>query len=104
MRRQPEKAVERDIMRALETLGFDVVKMSQPQRAICTPGTPDLYARHPAWSLRLWVEVKSARGYVSPHQRAWHESERACGGIVITAWSVADLIAGLRAAGAPIEG
>lgn len=99
----PEKRLQWEIRRALETLGFDVTSTSQPQRAMMTAGIPDLYARHPRWKLRLWIEVKTPRGRVRPAQAAWIEAERAAGGHAIVARSLGDVLDALRAAGAPIE-
>lgn len=102
-RAAPEKRLQHQIRRALETLGFDVTSTSQPQRAMMTAGIPDLYARHPRWKLRLWIEVKTPRGRVRPAQAAWIEAERAAGGHAIVARSLGDVLDALRAAGAPIE-
>lgn len=33
----------------------------------------------------LWIEWKSARGRLAPHQRAWHDAERARGALTIIA-------------------
>lgn len=102
-RAAPEKRLQWEIRRALETMGFDVTSTSQPQRAMMTAGIPDLYARHPRWRIRLWIEVKTPRGRVRPAQAAWIEAERAAGGHAIVARSVGDVLDALRAAGAPIE-
>jgi len=99
----PEKRLQWEIRRALETLGFDVTSTSQPQRAMMTAGIPDLYARHPRWKLRLWIEVKTPRGRVRPAQAAWIEAERAAGGHAIVARSLGDVLDALRELGAPIE-
>ena len=104
--RQPamrEKAVQRDVALALRAMGFAVSDLSQPRASMQTPGIPDLYAHHPAWGVRLWVEVKTARGRVSPAQDRWHEAERAAGGTVVVARSAGDVVDALRDLGAPIE-
>lgn len=98
-----EKAVQAGVVRALRAMGFVVNDMSQPRATKQAPGVPDLYAQHPAWGIRLWVEVKAARGRVRHAQQRWHEAERAAGGAVVVARSAADLLAPLRALGAPIE-
>ena len=87
-----EKQIERDIINALTIVGFDVVKLSQPQRAMMTPGVPDLYIRHMAWQLKIWIEVKTKTGKLSLHQKVWHEVERAAGGIVLVARSAKDAV------------
>lgn len=102
-RSAPEKAVQRAVTDALHRMGFRVSDLSQPRASMQTPGLPDLYAQHPHWGICLWVEVKAARGRLSPAQAAWHEAERAAGGTVVVARSAADLIPTLRALGAPIE-
>jgi len=87
-----EKQIQQDIRAALLMLGFDVVSFSQPRATMQTMGTPDLYARHMAWGLRVWVEVKTLKGKLSLHQKVWHEIERAAGGIVLVARSAKDAI------------
>lgn len=97
-----EKSVQRDIVCALQTLGFTVDDLTQPRATMMPLGLPDLYARHAAWQMRLWIECKSATGRTRLTQLAWHQAERAAGGSVIVARSVAEVIDGLRALGAPI--
>lgn len=99
----PEKRLQWEIRRALETLGFDVTSTSQPQRAMMTAGIPDLYVRHPGWQIRLWIEVKAGRNKPTPAQLAWHEAERAAGGVVVVAYSVEDVLRVLVEMGAPID-
>lgn len=100
-----EKGVERDVIGALETMGFNVTKTSRPGKSNgMTPGIPDLYASHPRWQLRLWVEVKAGDNTPSLHQRAWHANERAAGGTVLVVWSVSDLLVGLTDLGCPVTG
>jgi hypothetical protein len=99
----PEKRVEADCIKALKTMGFYVSKMSQPQRARgMSRGIPDLYAAHPRWQIRTWIEVKAGKGKPSAYQLAWHRGEREAGGNVTVVWSVADLVAELRKLGAPL--
>lgn len=97
-----EKDVEAEIDRALQQLGFRVTRLSQARRTNQTPGVPDRYAQHERWGMRVWVEVKAGDNGPSRHQVAWHAAERAAGGMVVIAWSVADLHRELRALGAPI--
>ena len=99
-----EKAIERDVINAAETLGFAVSKTSQPQRPVgMTVGIPDLYMAHPRWRLRLWVECKGPGNTPTEAQRAWHDTEREAGGNVCVVTSVADLIENLKAMGAPLD-
>lgn len=100
--RQPEKAIQRDVIRALRALGFDVDDMSQPRASMMARGLPDLRARHPRWRTTLWVEVKTPRGRLSDHQRQWHELEHACGGTVLVTRSADELLEQLAALGLPI--
>lgn len=102
-RQHPEKAIEADLITALRRMGFRVTKTSQPRASMVTPGIPDLYAVHPAWGLRVWVEVKAPGGKVSHAQAVWHEGERAAGGTVLVIRSVGELVEELRALGAPIQ-
>jgi hypothetical protein len=99
----PEKAVQRSITLFLLTLGYKVSDFSQPRASLQTRGIPDLYAMHPALGHAFWVEVKSAKGRVSPAQAAWHAVARDAGQTVLVARSAADLVVPLRALGAPIQ-
>lgn len=98
-----EKHIEAGIVRDLRALGCAVTKTSQHGKPLgMTEGLPDLYASHPRWQIRLWIEVKTARGRLRPAQADWHARERAAGGTVIVARSTADVIGAFRALGAPI--
>lgn len=95
-----EKVVEGDVIAELAKVGFDVVKLSQPQKPKgMTEGTPDLYARHPGRKLRVWIEVKRKDGRVRPKQKLWHKVERDAGGEVWLVWSLRDLHDELRGKG-----
>jgi predicted signal transduction protein with EAL and GGDEF domain len=102
MTRPLEKSIQWDIVRALRTLGFAVTETSQRRPSGVTVGIPDLYAAHPVWQLRFWCEVKRPGQRPTAHQRAWHETERAAGGTVLVATSVADVLLELGRLGAPI--
>jgi hypothetical protein len=98
-----EKAVEQDIKRNLETLGFFVSKTSQPGKPVgMTLGIPDLYAVHARWRLRFWIEVKEGGNKPTLHQLAWHQEERAAGGTVLVAWSWGEVLDEIIRMGAPI--
>jgi hypothetical protein len=97
-----EKAIEANIIRALRTLGFAVTKTSQPRASMISRGVPDLYACHPVWQIRFWCEVKRPGQRPTAHQLAWHAAERAAGGTVVVATSVADVLLELGRLGAPI--
>lgn len=100
--RQPEKAIQRDIVRALSRLGFHVDDMSQPRASMMPRGLPDLRARHPRWRTSLWIEVKTPTGRVSRDQQQWHELERTAGGTVLVTRSVDELLEQLAGLGLPI--
>lgn len=100
--RHPEKMIERDIILALRRLQFGVTKTSQPRPSMVTLGIPDLYAHHPRWGIRLWIEVKAPGNKPSDTQAAWHQAEREAGGVVLVAYSVADVVDELRRLGAPL--
>lgn len=100
-----EKRIEAEIIRGLGMLGFWVTKTSQPGKPVgMTVGIPDLYAAHPVWKLRLWIEVKAGNNTPTAHQLEWHAMERAAGGTVVVAYSMGDVLGELRRLGAPIEG
>jgi len=87
-----EKEIEAEIIAALRSAGFDVTKTSAAVHAKgVTPGTPDLYARSARRKFRCWIEVKNARGRLSPAQVGWHAAEREAGGTVIVARGTEDL-------------
>ncbi|HEX9951232.1 MAG TPA: hypothetical protein VGB53_05645 [Rubricoccaceae bacterium] len=98
--RMTEKQVQRDIVVFLGLLGYLVSDFSQPRASMQTPGIPDLHAMGHGHA--LWIEVKTAKGVVSPAQAAWHDAARAAGQTVVVARSAADLVDPLRALGAPI--
>lgn len=100
--RRTEKQIEADIIRALRTLGFAVTKTSQPRPSMITRGVPDLYVRSEKYRVRVWLEVKTPVGQLSPYQVAWHESERAAGGDVVVVRSVSDVLAVLKERGVPV--
>jgi hypothetical protein len=87
-----EKQVAWDIVQALRLVGFDISSTQQSRASRQTVGMPDLYATHAAWGLRFWLEVKRLGGRVSKAQQAWHDAERAAGGIVLVATSAADAL------------
>jgi hypothetical protein len=101
--RRPEKAIEAEFIRNLHALGFQVTKTSQPRPSMITRGIPDLYASHPRWGIRLWIEVKAGSNQPSPHQIAWHKAEREAGGNVVTARSWSEVQDELVRLGAPIR-
>jgi hypothetical protein len=47
----------------------------------------------------LFIECKSLRGQLTPHQARWQDRMRALGCVVLTIKSIDDLRQGLRAAG-----
>src|SRR5690606_41773509 len=102
-RAAPEKRLQHQIRRALERLGCEVLDLTQPRRTMLPLGLPDLYVRHEGWRVRVWMEVKTERGRLSPWQEAWLARERAAGGHAAVVRSVEDAIHALREAGAPTE-
>lgn len=105
MRTKPrlEKHIEAEIIYNLRTLGFMVTKTSQPRPSMLTRGIPDLYAAHPKWGVRFWIEVKRPGKAPSVWQRVWHQIERDAGGSVIVATSTGDVLDHLRGLGVPIS-
>lgn len=103
----PEAKVQREIVHALEHLGFFVSKFDQGYRqdgsTRQTPGIPDLYALHEREEMAVWVEVKAGSNQPTMHQKAWHQEARSAGETVIVAWGTDDLIEGLQDAGFPVE-
>lgn len=87
---EPESDLQSRIVSALKSISCDVTVTSQPQRSMVTPGTPDLYVRHAAWKVRVWMETKTDDGVVSKVQREWHAKEREAGGRVEVVRSIED--------------
>lgn len=103
-----EKAVQAAVVRLLRSLGYAVSDFSQSRATQQTPGVPDLHAMHPGHGRTgaghsIWVEVKTAQGRLRPSQVAWHTAAREAGQTVLVARSAADLVAPLRALGAPVR-
>lgn len=101
-RKAPEKLAVWRWKRELEKLGFHVTLTMQPQRAMMTPGIPDMYLRHPRWKIRMWVEAKAGKNTATRDQIAWAQTELEAGGLWILAYSLDDILAAARKAGAPI--
>jgi len=74
-----EKEIEHEIDLAMTDAGFHVVRFSQARASQQTPGIPDRLYLLPSSGVALWVEVKRARGKVSPAQKELHELLRASG-------------------------
>jgi hypothetical protein len=100
-RQQPEKRVQREIVRALRGLGCYVADLSQPQATMLPEGLPDLWWCHPVWKLSGWIEVKAPGGTLRPAQAVWHEMVREAGQHVAVCRSVGEALGALRTAGAP---
>jgi hypothetical protein len=79
-----EKMEELYADRTARMLGYEIVKFSQPQRALQTRGIPDRLYLHPAHKLAIWAEMKSETGKLSPYQKALHEKLTAAGQVVVT--------------------
>jgi hypothetical protein len=63
----------------LEMLGFRVWQTSQPQRAMMSPGLPDLVVFHPRRKLFFFWETKAAGGKLSEAQLDFLAACAACG-------------------------
>lgn len=95
-----EDDVEQAIISWLSLNGWQVTKTSAKRHAKgVTAGTPDLYARHPQLQRRVWIEVKKPGGVVSEKQMRWREEEIACGGTVIVAYGLGDVVAAINPQG-----
>lgn len=89
----------------LRQLGFHVSTTSQRRPSEQTLGLPDRWVMHPRWGLAAWIEYKRPRGgRVSRAQQEWHAIATAAGVPVYVVANAGDLVAALRALGAPIEG
>lgn len=85
-----EAALKRSVVDALRLLngvhvlrlnaGATVIRSGTTSRVIhgVEPGTPDLLVMLPGGRV-LWLELKTARGRLSPAQQAWHERARRMG-------------------------
>lgn len=59
--------------------GFAVITLSQPQRAMMTPGVPDRRYRHRAKRLTLWFEWKAEDGQLTQDQHRFLLAELEAG-------------------------
>ena len=87
-----EAEIAGEIMRTLRALSFDVSSTQQTRASRQTVGMPDLYVSHEAWRVRCWIEVKRPGERPTPAQHAWHNRERAAGGIVLVCTSAMDAL------------
>lgn len=51
----------------------------------CLPAKKDLPGPWRAWVQMMWIEFKTPTGRVEPHQRDWHQLERARGAFTLIA-------------------
>jgi hypothetical protein len=65
-------------------------------------GVPDLAIVHRGRA--LFIELKAARGVLSPHQRQMHHKLIYCGAEVMTCRSLPEVEASLRECGVPLRG
>lgn len=87
-----EKEISGAIRTALLQIGCFVSTTEQRRRSGQTIGIPDLYVQWPYQGVRCWIEVKRPGEKPSAIQRAWHDAERAAGGVVIVATSAAEAV------------
>jgi hypothetical protein len=82
-----EKEIERRGDELMLSLGFEVVKFSQPRATKQTPGIADRrYYRRPragGGAVALWWEAKSEGGKQRPDQRVFQELVEACGEVYV---------------------
>lgn len=86
-----EKEIQCAVKNALQAMGFSVWDTSQPFQAKITPGLPDLFVT--GRGLCAWVEVKSAKGKLSPAQDRFRELVTTNGGLHFVARHEADVAA-----------
>ncbi len=84
---QTEKSIQLTIMGYLSAYGFCVKRMPPPIYA--QKGLPDLWFGK--GGLTGWIECKSHKGKLSPHQRAFQQDIEHVGCIYILARSVEDV-------------
>lgn len=75
----PEKQVEARGDRLMATLGFDIVRLSQPRASMVTPGLPDRRYYHRARKIAVWFEAKREGGKQSFFQQDFQAMAEACG-------------------------
>ena len=80
-----------------------VEEAGRPRRFIrgLPRGHPDIAGVIPPAGRALYVEVKSLRGTLTPHQAAWQDRMRQAGAVCLTVKSIEELRQGLRAVGVP---
>lgn len=104
-RQYSETKLSRSIKQSLERMGFWVIRIPsgkvqvirggrQSWIVMAPKGTPDLLVLAPY----VWLEVKGAKGTVSPEQREWHRRAEERGVRVAVVRSVAEAIAAVKGA------
>lgn len=94
--RVPEKAVQRDIVRALKLFGWRVFNLSQARASHQTAGLPDLIIFKPGRGV-VMLEVKTAQGKLQPAQVEFQAVCVAAGVRHLVARSAAQVLAELEA-------
>lgn len=84
---QPETGIRRAIVDFLRVHGWKVVRLVQSP--LSEKGIPDLVAIRCGQT--VWIEVKTPKGRLSAHQRAWLQDLEEHGGWWIVARSVEDV-------------
>ena len=85
-RKQPERAFQDQVIALAQTLGFKVhaerharTKTSWRTPVQGDPGWLDLFLAHPLTENIIVLELKVKSYRLPPHQKAWHDTLRACG-------------------------
>ena len=84
MRRQPERAIQAQIVRLLRSVGCQVYVLGTTRRrgdyhgTMMSPGLPDLIAFLPRAIGVLFVEAKAPKGRLRPQQAAFRDAAVAC--------------------------
>ena len=87
-----EKQVEAYIISAVQQLGGEVDKFSQPRNTMQTLGIPDLRAVFPGSRMAVWLEVKQGKNTLSMHQEAWLTRECLMGSPATVVYGISDLV------------
>lgn len=79
MSQRTEKQVERECDEIMTTLGFTVIRFSQPRNTMQTAGIPDRKYYHAERGCTLWFECKRPGGKQSPGQELFQYLAESCG-------------------------
>lgn len=78
-----EKQVEHMADKLMQTLGFEIIRFSQPRNTMQSFGIPDRKYYHTSKGITLWYEAKRPGGKQSFYQLNFQAMVESCGEIYV---------------------